>query len=58
MGDEVQKSKREERLREQLRANLARRKQQTRATRSGKGDKRKPGIAAASVTDNEAESND
>ncbi|MEO0919522.1 MAG: hypothetical protein AAFX98_02365 [Pseudomonadota bacterium] len=38
---------REERLRAQLRANLARRKQQTRARREGEGDGRDEGIAAS-----------
>ena len=38
---------REERLRAQLRANLARRKQQTRARREGEGDGRQEGLLAA-----------
>ncbi|MEL6435181.1 MAG: hypothetical protein AAFP99_00160 [Pseudomonadota bacterium] len=40
-------SNREERLRAQLRANLARRKQQARARREGEGDARDEGIEAA-----------
>ncbi|MEO1702413.1 MAG: hypothetical protein AAFR71_10215 [Pseudomonadota bacterium] len=41
---------REERLRAQLRANLARRKQQTRARRDGEGDAREEGISANNAT--------
>ncbi|MEO0544598.1 MAG: hypothetical protein AAFY99_12340 [Pseudomonadota bacterium] len=41
---------RDERLRAQLRANLARRKQQTRARREGEGDARDEGIEASKRT--------
>lgn len=47
MGDLKKKEDKARRLAEQLRANLARRKQQARARRAGEGDERRDGIKAA-----------
>lgn len=57
-ADKVKSDKREERLRAQLRANLARRKQQARARREGDGDGRDEGISAANAAEPKSDSVD
>ena len=51
MSDQKKKDDKAKRLAEQLRANLARRKQQARARRAGEGDARDDGIKAAKPDD-------
>lgn len=46
MADNASKEEKAKRLADQLRANLARRKQQARARRAGEGDSRQEGIKA------------
>jgi len=53
-GSEKPKGNRKERLAEQLRANLQRRKAQARSRREGEPDRRPEGISAAKPRDDDA----